>query len=147
MKEDKNLIAYCGLYCGDCYMYQGKIADLARDLRKELRQVKFEKSAELLSKLSFFKTLKNYRQCYDVLGTLVRFRCKRTCRDGGGPPFCKMRICCQKKGIKGCWKCVEFETCKKLDFLKPVHGDAHLKNLRILKKQGTKEFLKGKKYW
>jgi hypothetical protein len=147
MKNNKKLIAYCGLYCGDCYMYQGKIADLARDLRKELRQTKFEKSAELLSKIPFFKTLKNYRQCYDVLGTLVRFRCKRTCRKGGGPPFCKMRICCQKKGFKGCWECVEFETCEKLNFLKAVHNDAHLKNLRIIKKQGTKKFLKGKKYW
>ena len=35
-KQDKNLVAYCGLYCGDCPMYKGKIADLARDLRKIL---------------------------------------------------------------------------------------------------------------
>ena len=33
-KEDKNLIAYCGLYCEDCPIHRGKIADLARDLRK-----------------------------------------------------------------------------------------------------------------
>lgn len=33
-KEDKNLIAYCGLYCGDYPIHRGKIADLARDLRK-----------------------------------------------------------------------------------------------------------------
>jgi hypothetical protein len=146
MKDDKNLIAYCGLYCGDCFMYQGKLADLARDLLKELRQTKFEKQAEMLSKISFFKTLKNYQQCYDVLGTLVRFRCKRACRNGGGSPFCKMRICCQKKGNNGCWECFQFETCGKLNFLKPVHNDAHLKNLRLIKKQGTKKFLVGKKY-
>ncbi|MCK4653259.1 MAG: DUF3795 domain-containing protein, partial [Candidatus Cloacimonetes bacterium] len=96
--EDKNLIAYCGLYCGDCFDYQGKIANLARDLRKELRQVRFDKTAEYLSSMSFFKVLENYPQCYEVLGTLVKFRCKRTCRGGGGPPFCKMRKCCQKKG-------------------------------------------------
>jgi len=35
---DENLIAYCGLYCGDCHGYQGKIPDLARDLRKESRK-------------------------------------------------------------------------------------------------------------
>ena len=35
-KQDKNLVAYCGLYCGDCPIYKGKIADLARDLRKIL---------------------------------------------------------------------------------------------------------------
>ena len=55
-KEDKNLIAYCGLYCGDCPIYKGKIADLARDLRKELREARFDKTAEALSKNSFFKT-------------------------------------------------------------------------------------------
>ena len=147
MTEERDLVAYCGLYCGDCFGYQGKIADLARDLRKELRLAKFDKTAELLSAIPFFATFKDYHQCYEVLGALVKFRCKNTCRGGGGPPFCKMRKCCQKKGIEGCWQCDEFETCEKLDTLKPNHGDAHLKNLRIIKKQGIDEFIKGKRYW
>ena len=46
---DKDLIAYCGLYCGDCFAHRGKIADLARDLRKELRQAKFDRIVESLS--------------------------------------------------------------------------------------------------
>ncbi len=64
--DNENLIAYCGLYCGDCFAHKGRIMDLAKDLRKELRQVKFER---------------------------------------------------------------------------------HMKNLRILKKKGTTEFIKGKRYW
>ncbi len=36
-KQDENLIAYCGFYCGDCLNCKGEIADLARDLRKKLR--------------------------------------------------------------------------------------------------------------
>jgi len=44
-EETKGLIAYCGLYCGDCIGYRQKAADLARDLRKELRKTKFEKTA------------------------------------------------------------------------------------------------------
>ena len=43
--------------------------------------------------------------------------------------------------------CDEFLTCEKLDFLKANHGDAHLKNLRKLKKQGADKFLEGEKYW
>ena len=142
--KDKNLIAYCGLYCGDCFSYKGKIADLARDLRQELRQARFDKTAEFVSTISFFKALKNYPQCYEVLGALVKFRCKNTGKGGSGPPFCKMRKCCQKKGIEGCWECDEFETCKNLDFLKANHGDAHIKNLRIIKKKGLMNFSKGK---
>jgi len=144
-EQDKDLITYCGLYCGDCIMYKGEIADLARDLRKKLRGGKLDQFFKGMS--NFFKEFENYEQCYEVLGGMVKLRCKKTCREGGGPPFCKMRICCQKKNIQGCWECQEFETCKKLDFLKPIHEDAHLKNLRKLKKQGIDKFLEGKKYW
>ena len=144
-KSSSNLVAYCGLYCGDCHGYKGTIPDMARDLRKELRKSKYSKFAKGVSK--FFKVLEKYDTCYEVLGAMVKFRCKRACKNGGGPPFCKMRKCCQKKEIQGCWECDEFETCTKLNFLKPIHDDAHIKNLRKIKKSGMDEFLKGKKYW
>ena len=147
MTEGKELVAYCGLYCGDCFGYKGKVADLARDLRKELRSSKFERFAQGISDVPYFAVYKDYSKCYDVLGAMVKMRCKRGCRNGGGPPFCKMRTCCQKKGIEGCWQCDEFETCEKLDFLKPVHGDAHIKNLKRLKKKGMEAFIAGKRDW
>jgi len=142
---DENLIAYCGLYCGDCFFYKGEIADLAKKLRKKLRKARLDKNYREFSK--FAKEFKNYPICYEVLGAMVRMRCKKTCRNGGGPPFCKIRRCCQEKGIDGCWECDEFETCKKLDFLRLTHGDAHLRNLRKIKKRGIEKFLKGKRYW
>lgn len=145
MSENENLIAYCGLYCGDCFNRKGEIADLARDLRKKLREAKFNRASQGLSK--YFKEFKNYEQCYEVLGAMVKLRCNRVCQDGGGPPFCKIRKCCQKKGINGCWECDEFETCEKLDFLEPVHEDAHIKNLRKIRKKGIDEFLRGPKYF
>ncbi len=147
MAGKNDLVAYCGLYCGDCFGYQGKIADLARDLRKELRAYKFDKTAETLSEYSFFSYFKHYPQCYEVLGGLVKLRCNKTCKGGGGPPFCKIRKCCQKKEINGCWQCDEFETCEKLDFLKSNHGVAHIKNLRKISVKGMDEFLRGKRYW
>ena len=147
MAEDKDSIAYCGIYCGECFIGQGKVADLARDLRKELRKYRFEKMAKSFAEVPRFAVLKDYPQCYDVLGELVKLRCRKTCKSDGGPPFCKMRKCCRKKGIEGCWECEEFETCRELDFVKTYHGDAHLKNLRKLKKAGVEGFLKGKKYW
>ena len=58
--EDENLIAYCGLYCGDCHGYTGKVPDLARDLRKELRQIHYDKFAAFISTYSFGKDFKNY---------------------------------------------------------------------------------------
>ena len=147
MNTENNLVAYCGLCCCECPNYTGKIADLARDLRKELRSVRFDKTAETLAEMSFFKEFKNYSQCYEVLGAMVKLRCKHACRNGGGNPYCKIRDCCQKKELEGCWLCDEFETCNKLVVLKANHGLAHIKNLRKIKNKGIEEFLKEKKYW
>ena len=146
-QKDENLIAYCGLYCGDCHGFTGKIPDLARDLRKELRALRYEKFAEFISTFSFGKDFKNYEKCYKVLGAMVGFRCRRGCRTGGGSPFCKIRKCAQKKELEGCWLCEEMEGCEKLDFLIPVHGDAHKRNLRAIKKKGKAGFVEGKMLW
>ena len=147
VKRKRDLVAFCGLYCGDCHGNTGKIPDLARDLRKELRKVRYDKFAELISKESFAKPLENYKECYEALGMMVKFRCRKGCKKGGGSPFCKVRKCCQEKEFEGCWECEKFENCKKLVFLKVVHGDAHIRNLRKLKKKGKSEFLKGKTLW
>jgi hypothetical protein len=147
MPEGKELIANCGLYCGDCYRYKGKIADLARDLRKELRHDKFDITAEAMAATSFYQSFQGYQQCYDLLGEMVKLRCKRACRGGGGPPVCKIRACAQKKNLEGCWQCADFETCTKLEFLKPFHEDAHIKNLKILRDSGVDSFITGKRYW
>jgi hypothetical protein len=64
MNEDKKLVAYCGLYCGDCVNYKVEIADLARDLRKKLRQAKFDRVFKGLAK--YFKEFKDYEKCYTV---------------------------------------------------------------------------------
>jgi hypothetical protein len=145
--EGENLIAYCGLYCGDCHGHLGKIPDLARDLRKELRAAQYAKFAALLAEQGWGKIFEHYDHCYELLGAMMKFRCKIGCRQGGGPPYCKIRTCCQTKELEGCWQCEEFETCENLEFLRYVHGDAHLRNLRKLKQKGTAAFLTGKHYW
>jgi hypothetical protein len=48
--------------------------------------------------------------------------------------------------MMGCWECGDFETCSKPDFLKPVHGDATIKNVRRIRKHGVADFLKGKNH-
>lgn len=147
MVDAEELIAYCGLYCGDCHGHQQKIPDLARDLRKELRKSKYKKFADAISTNSFGQAFREYDRCYEVLGAMVRFRCHKGCRAGGGPPFCKIRKCCQKKGVSGCWECPEFVSCKELDFLRPVHDDGHIKNLKVIKNKGPEEFVRGKRHW
>ncbi|HOP09286.1 MAG TPA: DUF3795 domain-containing protein [Candidatus Methanofastidiosa archaeon] len=143
--DDEREIAYCGLYCKDCFLRKGEIADMARDLRKALRDEKFTKMHKGLSK--YFKELENYETCYETLGALVKFRCKKSCKDGSGNPFCKIRKCAIKKGYDGCWECGDYKDCRLFDSLKEVHGEATTKNLNKLKGKGKEEFLNGSKHY
>jgi len=145
--KEEDLVAFCGLFCKDCHGFTQQIPDLARDLRKELRSSRYDLFAHFISTYNFGKDFEKYDECYKVLGAMVKFRCHKGCRGGGGSPFCNIRKCCQKKELTGCWECPEIEECKKLDFLRPVHGEGHLKNLRILKSKGIDGFLEGKSYW
>ena len=147
MAKKQDLIGYCGLYCGDCSSYTQTVANLARDLRKELRRHRFDKMAEMMAQVPFFKEFEHYDKCYSLLGTMVKMRCKKTCRGNGGPPNCKIRNCARKKKLDGCWQCDDFANCETLTFLEMNHGVAHLKNLRKLKRQGPAEFVKSKRHW
>ena len=144
-RQKRSLIAYCGLYCGDCPFHktEDNIPDLARDLRKALRKSRFEFVAQEIP----LKEFKHYKECYQCLGAMVRLRCRKACRDGGGNPFCKIRKCNQKKGYDGCWECDDFEECKKLKQMTTVHKNALLLNLRNIRKRGINDFIKGKRYW
>jgi len=145
--EKRMLVAYCGLYCGDCHGYTGTIPDLARDLRKELRENRYDLFAKFISTYSFGKDFEHYDECYKVLGAMVKFRCKKGCLNGGGSPFCKIRKCVEKKQLRGCWECELFDRCETLQFLEHVHGDAHLKNLRAIQKKGIDDFITSKRLW
>jgi hypothetical protein len=147
MAKKQDLTGYCGLYCGDCAGYTQTVADLSRDLRKQLRHHRFGQMADMLAKVPVFKEFKDYDKCYNLLGTMMKLRCKKTCRGNGGPPKCKVRHCCQKKEIDGCWQCNDFTACEKLKFLAAHHGVAHLRNLRKLKRHGPAAFIKGRRYW
>ena len=134
--------AYCGLYCGDCVFGLGIIPDMARDLRKELRRVRFDKISEVIP----FIESEKYNDCYEVLGTMVKLRCKG-CRGGSRSQFCDIAKCVIKHDYSGCWECGEFEDCKKLKFLEPVHGDGHKKNLRKINRVGVDEWASGTRHW
>lgn len=138
------MMGYCGLYCGDCVNHKGEVADLARDLRKKLREEHYDRTAAGLSK--YFKEFGDYDKCYNVLGAMVKMRCSKPCRIGRGPQ-CTPGKCSIKKGYQGCWECGEFEACTKLKFLEPIHGDGHLKNLGVIRKKGIEGFVQGKRYW
>ncbi len=143
MVKKTDLIAYCGLYCGTCPSYTQEAADLARDLRKELRRHKFEKHAGFIAKIPGCKAFKNYKEGYDLLGAIMKIRCRnKFCRLGGWSSGCEIRKCAKQKGLAGCWLCDEFEKCKNLKVLEQSGDTTHLKNLRKIRRLGTEGFVR-----
>ncbi|MCX6003304.1 MAG: hypothetical protein NTX46_02570 [Chloroflexi bacterium] len=57
INKEASSIAYCGLDCAVCINRKGEIADLAKELRKKLREEKFAKMAPGLSTIVDYTVL------------------------------------------------------------------------------------------
>lgn len=145
-KSKTDLIAYCGAYCGDCPAYTQSLANLARDLRKELRRSRCDKAAPALARIPAFSAFKHYQKFDNILGTMMKMKCKKPCKAGGGSAQCQIRKCVKNQNFDGCWQCDDFPKCKTLKLLEK-YGDVdktYLKNLRKLKRLGPVAFIKQK---
>jgi hypothetical protein len=142
-------IAYCGLYCGDCIIRKHHMGELADRLLEATATPAFAKLVAGLPEIipETFETLTNHEACRDVLAAIRHLDCEMPCRKGGGTSGCKIRDCCNRKGINGCWECGDFESCRTLGWLNPVHQGAHLANLRTVRDKGIEEYLAGEKFW
>ncbi len=145
--DDLALVAYCGLYCGDCFWHTGRIARLAAELSKEIRSSGYDEYARYVSRFPTGSGLKEFGRFQEVLAVMQVPICTKACRDGGCDPKCGFRLCCIKRGYDGCWQCERFEKCPGLAGLKQIHGDGYLKNLRALKRRGPAAFVLGPRYW
>ena len=77
--------------------------------------------------------LGDYEAFKKTLDGLARLGCSG-CREGGGPPWCKIRRCARRRDYYTCAQCDEFESCDRLASLEPGHKSEHVKSLRKLKK-------------
>jgi hypothetical protein len=73
-KQLLEMIAYCGLFCGDCLRYGSKITNDARALLIELERSKFHYYAEV--KMKFDNVFENYHVFIDVLKSSVKITSK-----------------------------------------------------------------------
>ena len=145
MKGEKDLLAYCGFYCGDCLGYKGVIADSAREFMTVLENHKFDRTAECV----FPKELKDYARFREMLQFMIGLRCPKICRDGeDDETSCEVRRCCRERGFHACYECDNFKICEKLKSLhKGLHYDSCVKNLKAIKEMGLETWIdRGKRY-
>ena len=145
--DDLALVAYCGLYCGDCFWHTGHVQRLAAALSAEISHSGYDHYARYVSRFATGSGLKEFGRFQEVLAIMQVPFCTKACRDGGCDPKCGFRRCCRAKGYDGCWQCERFEKCPGLAQLKPIHGDGHLRNLRALKRRGPAAFVNGPRFW
>ena len=145
MTKKTELIGNCGLYCYKCPSYTQKVANLAMDLRKQLRKDELDKYSDMMAQMPGFEAFKNYQHGIELLEALKKIRCGGCIAGGwGGKGKCKIKKCVMKKKFKGCWQCDIFESCEKLKVLEDGEKNIHLKNLRKIKKHGLTAFVKAK---
>lgn len=104
----EELIAYCGLYCGACDIYQQRISTAGNDLKQVLDGLDFKTIAQQMP------GLEDYDSFYKVLNTLIMYfgQCQG-CARGGGNPQCPAKICCREKGYRTCAECSQ-APCEKI---------------------------------
>lgn len=143
--DNKKLLAYCGLYCGDCAGYSGEIAEAAKIFKNRLTKYKFERTAKHL----FSKPLKDYNKFVKMLDFITDLKCSTICRDREeGETTCTIRKCCIEKKYYACHECSDFETCDKLQTMVGLHRDSCVKNLKTIKEMGVEKWIaEAKHYW
>jgi hypothetical protein len=120
-EQSLEMIAYCGLDCAGCFAYTKTVSEAAKSLRRELHSVKLK---DFWQEVPFLGEYEPFKKSLDGL---AKFRCSKTCREGGGNPWCKIRKCAQKNNVAGCWQCDGFETCDKMN-------PRYVANLKKIKK-------------
>jgi hypothetical protein len=129
-KRNLQLVAYCGLDCAECFGYKGTVSKAAKNLRRVMQEAGMKR---FWHEIPFLGDYAPFKKALDGISML---HCPRACRGGGGNPRCKIRACCLKKRLAGCWECDGFRTCSKLD-------PRFLKNIVKIRKRGLAAFAAG----
>ena len=140
--EKPQLTAYCGIYCGDCIRFKCKASNLSKCLLDEINKNHFLEYARVKKK--YDKEFEKFEILPTLLKAISKLKCETPCRSGGDGSggTCPIIACVKAKNIEGCWDCDDFETCDKLRYLMPFHGNSILENLRLIKKHGINNWAK-----
>jgi hypothetical protein len=142
--NSERLIAYCGLYCGDCPRFGNKTSGLAQELKARLEASGFARAGR--SRSARRHGLQGFETFWKMLGMIADHECPG-CHETGCSVKCRIRPCCIGRGLAGCWECAKFASCTEFHGLRKVHGKGIAYNLRALARKGAKEFLRGKRFW
>ena len=148
MNQDTTEIAYCGMYCRDCWLRKSALSKKAARLLDTVKNQEFKQLANGLPQMiPMMQGLAQYNHFIEFLESACFLTCENNCRSGGGIPDCQIRDCCRQKSKAGCWECDAYKACLKLAWLEPAHPGAAVNNIEIIRNSGIEGFIKGEKHW
>ncbi|RJP27151.1 MAG: DUF3795 domain-containing protein [Actinobacteria bacterium] len=142
MTRDRDLTAYCGLYCGDCIPSNTRLFEMIEELQELAAKLRLYDYAELLSRRD--AACEDYPAFERMLAALAGWRCPSPCRAGGGRPSCLVRECAREKGFDGCWECANRRGCELLDPLRGFHRGTIDENLDAIAERGIDGWADGR---
>jgi hypothetical protein len=130
-ESQKSLVGCCGLYCGGCGIYQGRIKQAVENLRCVIGAYGFDKIMPELAKWE--PAFQHYAEFEKVTDGLVKLfgECPG-CIGGGGDPNCAVRECAKQKAYATCAECTEMEKCEKVQRYGGPHAIEGLRKIRAV---------------
>lgn len=122
-------IGFCGIWCGSCPAGNGAILELTRRYEEIVKKYNLEKWAP---KEFDFKEFMKGLTCIQATSLCPG------CRNGGGNPMCKIRICALEKGVFNCSQCNQLVSCSNFEQLERENPKIK-ENLQKIKNMGQKE--------
>jgi hypothetical protein len=68
--DDLALVAYCGLYCGDCFWHTGKVQRLAAALSAEICSSGYDGYVRYITRFPAGRKLKHFDRFQEVLAAM-----------------------------------------------------------------------------
>jgi hypothetical protein len=134
MADQKDLTAYCGLYCRDCIPSNAPLFRTVCELIELSSKLHLDRYAELKSRTN--DSFRDYPIFARLLSDIADLQCPTPCRLGGGKGGCPIRECARKRYYEGCWECPERGECELLAPLKKFHGETIDRNLDAIEEHG-----------
>jgi len=146
MEQQGGSIAVCGIYCGACPHFQGRIRESATALRDWLDGWNFDDIAAFILPPGM-----NYQTFREVLSAIANHEPCEGCREQANP-LCPVKLCAKSRNVTSCAECDDFTgdinaPCKNeepLEIFRLIsrrYSGWNLENLKRIREIGIEAFL------
>ncbi len=142
LNEAKKMIGYCGIFCGTCGMFRGRIyAKIAQEFLEVIKAAGYPDELTINPKgvkpdfdfNEFLKGLEYFSK--EDSGAY----CQEPCKQGGGVK-CKFRKCVKERGIEICYECKDY-PCNEFPWTLEKNPEK-LKDYELFKKLGVEGWIR-----